>query len=84
MAIDEEMTGIRIGRLSKDDTPEQRYLAVQEVPQRYSIIQVGVCLFTKNPDYLESQVQVDYPTPAKYIVVRQYGKVYLPSFLVCW
>lgn len=47
------MTGISLPsapRALKDDTPSQRYLSVKEVPERYSIIQFGVALFTKNED----------------------------------
>jgi poly(A)-specific ribonuclease len=56
IAIDEEMTGISVnGRPCKDDTPEQRYLKNKQVPEKYSIIQVGVALFHQHPDYPEGQ-----------------------------
>lgn len=49
MAIDEEMTGISLpgtGRPRKDETPSQLYATVLKlVPERYSIIQWGICLF---------------------------------------
>jgi len=64
-AIDEEMTGIRIGRLSKDDTPKQRYISVKEVPEHYAIVQVGICLFHRNPEYTD-----DDSMAAEYLVVR--------------
>mmetsp|Transcript_19649 Transcript_19649/g.42822 ORF Transcript_19649/g.42822 Transcript_19649/m.42822 type:complete len:127 (+) Transcript_19649:149-529(+) len=53
-AIDLEMTGITIpgtGRPTRDDTPQDRYPKLRPVPERYSIIQVGVALFHENPDY---------------------------------
>ena len=58
VAIDEEMTGISIPgekRAPKDDTPEQRYQRLKAVPERYSIISVGVSLFHKNPNFQEPQ-----------------------------
>jgi len=50
IAIDEEMTGISLPfgeakRLSKDDTPTDRYPSMKLVPERYAIIQLGICLF---------------------------------------
>ena len=57
MAIDEEMTGINLPgskRPAKDDTPQDRYQANKTVPERYSIIQLGVALFHQHPDYTES------------------------------
>lgn len=49
MAIDEEMTGISIpgsGRPRKDVPPSIQYTQrLKEVPERYSIIQLGVSLF---------------------------------------
>jgi len=53
-AIDLEMTGITIpgtGRPTRDDTPQDRYPKLRPVPERYSIIQVGVALFHENPDF---------------------------------
>jgi len=38
-------------RPTRDDTPEERYDKVREVPERYSIIQIGVAVFEENPDY---------------------------------
>lgn len=64
VAIDEEMTGIRSGRLSKDDTPADRYQHLKDVPERYSIIQVGICLFIKNLSYHEQN------RASEYLVVR--------------
>lgn len=60
IAIDEEMTGIQLPpppgetyrRLSKVELPGERYLnSLKGVPERYSILQVGVALFCKNPEY---------------------------------
>ncbi len=50
IAIDEEMTGIQLPfgeskRLSKDDSPAYRYPGLKPVPERYAIIQLGICLF---------------------------------------
>lgn len=50
IAIDEEMTGISLPhgeskRLSKDDSPSDRYPTLKLAPERYAIIQFGVCLF---------------------------------------
>jgi hypothetical protein len=55
VAIDEEMTGISLPgekRSPKDDTPEQRYQRLKKIPERYSIISVGISLFHKNPNYV--------------------------------
>jgi hypothetical protein len=59
VAIDEEMTGISLPGEKpplKDDTPEQRYQRFKKIPERYSIISVGVSLFHKNPNF-KSDVQ---------------------------
>lgn len=50
IALDEEMTGIMLPpamakRPSKDETPASRYPSLKLVPERYSIIQLGICLF---------------------------------------
>jgi hypothetical protein len=49
VAIDEEMTGITLpgqGRPRKDQSPSQRYEeALKQVPEHYSIIQLGISLF---------------------------------------
>lgn len=47
------MTGIRIANqhFGKDDVPAKRYQTNKQVPERYSIIQVGICLFHPNPEY---------------------------------
>lgn len=50
IAIDEEMTGISLPpsespRPCKEDAPEDRYTSLKQVPERYSIIQLGICLF---------------------------------------
>ena len=52
VAIDEEMTGIQIPgsqRPRKDQSPSERYVDdLKKVPERYSIIQLGVALFHYN------------------------------------
>mmetsp|Transcript_35305 Transcript_35305/g.85630 ORF Transcript_35305/g.85630 Transcript_35305/m.85630 type:complete len:666 (-) Transcript_35305:2327-4324(-) len=58
IAVDEEMTGISLPgtpRPSKADTPAVRYPVLKKVSERYSIIQLGLCLFeeagiTETPD----------------------------------
>lgn len=48
IAIDEEMTGIQLptgNKISKDETPSTRYAHLKQVSERYSIIQLGICLF---------------------------------------
>jgi hypothetical protein len=62
IAVDEEMTGISLPntkRPSKDDTPAVRYPALKQVSERYSIIQLGICLFeeagtTTSPEGVET------------------------------
>lgn len=52
------MTGISLpgsGRPSKDDTPSQRYESIKTVPERYSIIQLGLALFHEHPDYAQNK-----------------------------
>jgi poly(A)-specific ribonuclease len=59
IAIDEEMTGISIPdgddrdqRPNKVELPGERYASrLKGVPERYSILQVGVALFHKNANY---------------------------------
>lgn len=36
---------------SRDDTPEERYDKVRKVPERYSIVQVGIAVFEENPEF---------------------------------
>lgn len=49
IAVDLEMTGIQVPnskRPSKEEPPSERYRnSLKEVPERYSIIQLGICLF---------------------------------------
>jgi poly(A)-specific ribonuclease len=71
IAIDEEMTGISVnGRPSKDDTPEQRYLKHKQVPEKYSIVQVGIALFHQHPEY---------PAGPQEFLVRRYNFYLFPS-----
>ena len=54
IAIDEEMTGIRINKSkpNKAELPSERYVSSWKgVPERYRILQVGVALFCRNPEY---------------------------------
>jgi hypothetical protein len=79
VAIDEEMTGIQMGRLSKDDTPAERYASSKQFPERYSIIQVGICLFLPNPEYSH-----EHNMAAEYLVVSAYaGNNHALSLAVC-
>jgi hypothetical protein len=62
IAIDEEMTGITLTTAPprgppKDHTPAQRYSYLKAVPEKYSIIQLGICLFHQHPDYNGNQQQ---------------------------
>ena len=50
IAIDEEMTGISlppgdVKKICKDESPADRYSTMKLVPERYAIIQLGICLF---------------------------------------
>jgi CAF1 family ribonuclease len=50
IALDEEMTGIMLPNgmgkpISKEETPADRYVNLKLVPERYAIIQLGICLF---------------------------------------
>ena len=50
ISIDEEMTGISLPpgeakKNCKDDSPTDRYSTIKLVPERYAIIQLGICLF---------------------------------------
>ena len=35
---------------SKDDTPTKRYELLKQIPERYSIVQLGICLFEQRKD----------------------------------
>ena len=53
ISIDEEMTGIFLppsstsnnSKFRKDDTPAKRYKLLKKIPEHYSILQLGICLF---------------------------------------
>jgi CAF1 family ribonuclease len=50
------MTGISIPgskRPAKDDTTEERFAELRKVPERYSIVQVGVAMFHANPEWVQ-------------------------------
>lgn len=56
VAMDEEMTGISLPETSWSDNkmelPSERYTrCLKGVPERYSLLQVGVSLFHRNPKY---------------------------------
>jgi poly(A)-specific ribonuclease len=65
IAIDEEMTGIRINKSkpNKAELPSERYTSSWKgVPERYGILQVGVALFCRNPafdDVKDERAEVD-------------------------
>lgn len=73
VAIDEEMTGIVIPnspRPPKDQTPDERYNMLKAVPEKYSIIQLGICLFHEHPDFHTNRISgVDAPE----FVARKYN-----------
>eukprot|EP01041_Mallomonas_annulata_P004451 gene4451-8865_t len=62
ISIDLEMSGIqsldRGGRNRKDDNPNVRYTKMVSVATRYSIVQVGICIFHLNK---ENGTLVSYP-----------------------
>lgn len=48
------MTGIQIPtvpRPSKFDQPFERYAQLKLCPERYSIVQIGICVFEENPEF---------------------------------
>jgi poly(A)-specific ribonuclease len=60
VALDEEMTGITLpsvaaaggNKPAKDETAQQRYQAhLKPVAERYSMVQLGICLFHQHPEY---------------------------------
>jgi poly(A)-specific ribonuclease len=79
IAIDEEMTGISLPpghagqrELSKSESPQDRYASLKHVPERYSIIQLGVCLF-------EQKSVTESPTAdSSAFVVRKYKFTLFP------
>jgi hypothetical protein len=80
IALDEEMTGITppagMGKpIAKDETPAERYMNLKLVPERYAIIQLGICLFERK-DVGESSDSVD---KASFRVVSSF--CFLLSFL---
>lgn len=58
ICFDEEMSGITNPEFSlrnrKEDDPDARYLKMVPVASRYSIIQIGICLFHKVGDNFEA------------------------------
>lgn len=58
------------GRPSKDDMPSDRYPAFKQIPERYSMIQLGICLFEAQP---QDQAQPSSPSStnnSNFLVVR--------------
>lgn len=54
VSLNLELTGIQIPtvpRPSKFDQPFERYKQLKHSPERYSIVQVGICLFHENPEF---------------------------------
>jgi hypothetical protein len=89
ISLDEEMTGIMLppgmaGRPSKDDMPSDRYPAFKQIPERYSMIQLGICLFEAQP---QDQAQPSSPSStnvnnSNFIVVRLFVSGVLYIFCV--
>lgn len=51
MAIDLEFTGIKTDeKLSRTDTPIERYKKCYKIAKRYGIIQLGISLFAKKEE----------------------------------
>jgi len=80
VAIDEEMTGIvlpKAPRNRKDETPSQRYDALKAVPEKYAIIQLGICLFHEHPNYDASSDGLRGRTSPQF-VARKYNFFVFP------
>jgi poly(A)-specific ribonuclease len=76
IAIDLEMTGIQLPdskRPGKDETPSERYHTIKQVPEKYSIIQLGVCLF-----HQAGTVETDTVNGCQFLV-RKYKFTIFPS-----
>ncbi|KAG7354656.1 CAF1 family ribonuclease [Nitzschia inconspicua] len=78
IAIDEEMTGIslppnEVTPLSKEDSPAHRYSALKRVPERYSIIQLGISLFE------QKSVTETAERDAASFIVRRYKFTMFPG-----
>ena len=67
------------GRPSKDDMPSDRYPAFKRIPERYSMIQLGICLFEAQP---QDQAQPSATNNSNFLVVRWFVCV-LSSLLAC-
>jgi hypothetical protein len=77
VSLDEEMTGIMLppgmaGRPSKDDMPSDRYPAFKQIPERYSMIQLGICLFEAQP---QDEAQPSSTNNSNFLVVRLFVRV---------
>ena len=86
VSLDEEMTGIMLppgmaGRPSKDDMPSDRYPAFKRIPERYSMIQLGICLFEAQP---QDEAQPSSTNNSNFLVVRRfvYRYICVASFLL--
>jgi poly(A)-specific ribonuclease len=76
IAIDLEMTGIQMPNSkmpSKDETPAERYQTIKKVPEKYSIIQLGICLFHQAGAYETDTVN------ACQFLVRKYKFTIFPG-----
>jgi hypothetical protein len=54
VALDLKVTGMNIPNFTKTnrfDRPEERYVQSKIIPERYSIVQVGISLFHENPNF---------------------------------
>lgn len=54
ISLDLKVTGVNIPNFSKPnkfEKPEERYAQSKRIPERYSIVQVGISLFHENPSF---------------------------------
>lgn len=75
-AVDEEMTGISVPEVTESITfdPQEAYTSKRLAASRYSIIQVGVCLFRKVPS--SSPVARYVAHPFNFLLFPQYADDY--------
>lgn len=77
-AIDEEMTGINVPEVTESITfsPQDSYQSKRLAASRYSIIQVGVCLFRRVPSSSSSPVARYVAYPFNFLLFPQYADDY--------
>lgn len=77
-AVDEEMTGISLPPEAEDPTKtvEHIYDVKRRVAEKFSMIQVGVCLFHKVPDSSTPSVATYVAHPFTFIVYPSHGDEY--------